>query len=51
MDNFTDEFWNEVKERIHYLTSASYGLDELEDAELEELVILKLLMKNYERTL
>lgn len=47
MSNFTDKFWDEVKERIHYLSSASYGLDELEDVELEELVILKLLLKNY----
>ena len=45
MYNFTDEFWNEVRNRIDYLTSASNGLNELDDIEVEELVILRLLLK------
>lgn len=46
MYNFTDEFWNEVRNRIDYLTSAS---NELDDIEVEELVILRLLLKNYSK--
>lgn len=46
MYNFTDEFWNEVRNRIDYLTSASNKLD---DIEVEELVILRLLLKNYSK--
>lgn len=49
MYNFTDEFWNEVRNRIDYLTSASNGLNELDDIEVEELVILRLLLKNYSK--
>lgn len=49
MYNFTDEFWNEVRNRIDYLTSASNELNELDDIEVEELVILRLLLKNYSK--
>lgn len=49
MYNFTDEFWNEVRNRIDYLTSASNGLLDLDDIEVEELVILRLLLKNYSK--
>lgn len=49
MYNFTDEFWNEVRNRIDYLMSASNGLNELDDIEVEELVILRLLLKNYSK--
>lgn len=49
MYNFTDKFWNEVRNRIDYLTSASNGLNELDDLEVEELVILRLLLKNYSK--
>ncbi len=49
MYNFTDEFWNEVRNRIDYLTSASNGLNELDDIEVEELVMLRLLLKNYSK--
>lgn len=52
MYNFTDEFWNEVRNHIDYLTSASNGLNGLnglDDIEVEELVILRLLLKNYSK--